>query len=187
MGNRLNKRTRRTDQPYPQPEHPGDFSKQDRNRNSQPRHPGDFSHVSHQDGDRISRPEHPGASLKQDGDRNPQPGHLGASVKQDGDRNPRPRHPGDFPHQDGDRSPRPEHSVASLHRNEGTCLSIILILSSMFNSRILYPSGEGILSMIVVDEMLIFTFPCIYFWAFHPLSVFLSCHKTKSPHDAWLV
>ena len=144
MGNRLKKRTRRTDQPYPQPTHTGDFSHQDQ-------------------GDRNPQPGHPGASLKQDGDRNPQPGHPGASLKQDGDRNPRPRHPGDFSHQDGDRSPRPEHSVASLHRNEGTCLSMILILSSMFNSRILYPSGEGILSMVVVDEMLIFTFPCIYF------------------------
>ena len=150
MGNRLNKRTRRTDQPYPQPTHTGDFSQQDRNRNSRQRHPGDFSH---QDGDRNSRPEHPGASLKQDGDRNPQP-----------------RHPGDFPHQDGDRSPRPEHSVASLHRNEGTCLSLILIWLSMFNSRILYPSGAGILSMVVVDEMLIFTFhisePYIHFRCF---------------------
>ena len=115
MGNRLNKRTRRTDQPYPQPKHPGDFSKQDRNRNSRPTPPGDFPHVSHQDGDRNSRP-----------------GHSGASLQQDGVRNPRPRHPDDFSHQDGDRSPRPEHSVASLHRNEGRCLSIILILSSMF-------------------------------------------------------
>ena len=107
MGNRLNERTRRTDQPYPQPGHPGEFS-------------------------------------HQDGDRNPRPGHPGASLKQDGDRNPRPRHPGDFPHQDGDRSPRPEHSVASLHRNEGACLSIILILSSMFNSSIdIIPFWEG--------------------------------------------
>ena len=131
MGNRLNERVRRTDQPYPQPGHPGDFSQQDRNRNSRPGHPGDFSHVSHQDGDRNSRPEHPGASLKQDGDRNPQPGH-----------------PGDFSHQDGDRNSRPEHSVASLHRNEGTC----------FLSRVAwmtYPSGEGMLPIIVVDEILI--------------------------------
>ena len=119
MGNRLIERVRRTDQPYTQPGHPGDFSQQDRNRNSRPRHPGDFSHVSHQDGDRNSWPEHPGASLKQDGDRNPQPGH-----------------PGDFSHQDGDRNSRPEHSVASVHRNEGTCLSIVLILLSMFNSSI---------------------------------------------------
>ena len=77
MGNRLNERRRRTDQPYPKLGHPGDFSQQDRNRNSRPEHPGDFSH---QDGDRNPRPGYPGASLQQDGDRNPRPEHSGASL-----------------------------------------------------------------------------------------------------------
>ena len=76
MGNRLSERTRRTDQPYPQPGHPGDFS-------------------------------------HQDGNRNPQPGHPGASLQQD------------------------------WNRDEGTCLSIPLILSSMFDSKVSRGDAEN--------------------------------------------
>ena len=67
MGNRLNERIRRTDQPYPQPEYPGASLQQDRSRNRRPKHPRD---LSQQDGNRNPRQEHPGASLQQDGNRN---------------------------------------------------------------------------------------------------------------------
>ena len=85
-----------------------------------PRMGNRFSERMQQTDQPYPRPDYTGASLQQDRDRSPQPENPAASSQQDENRTPQPGPPGASSQQDKDR-------------NEGTCLSIQMMFSSMFS------------------------------------------------------